>query len=700
MPKLIKIRKMDGSFEFFEENKIESVIIKAIESAKGKDSALIKQAKKLAQEIIELMEKSIPENIVPSVHDVEDVTMEVLKKHKLFDLMKSMQEYKLKKSRLTEFKTVAGVRDDIGLSENAIKVLAKRYLLRNESGEIIETPKRLFERVAKAVSSIDSAYKENSKKSEKEFLEMMLNLEFLPNTPTLMNAGTQIGQLSACFVLPIEDSLKSILHTAENSAIIHQSGGGTGFNFSKIRPKNDIVKSTKGVASGPVSFMRIYDVITDVIKQGGKRRGANMSILNINHPDIKEFITVKSATNYLKNFNISVAVTDEFMEAVEKDLELSLVNPRTNKVAKKESAKELFNLIVENAWKTGDPGLVFIDEINRSNPTPAIGRIESTNPCGEQPLLAYECCNLGSINLAKMFVNKKFSWEKFRQTICKSVHFLDNVIDANRYPMPEIEMITKANRKIGLGIMGFAETLIKIGIPYNSKEAVGFAQKISKFLRDESHKKSQEFGQRRGSFPNFQSSIYSKRYEFLRNATLTTIAPTGTISIIADCTSGIEPLFAIAFTREILEGTQLLEVNREFKENSKEKGFYSKALMSKIARRGSVQGIKEVPKQAQRIFVTALDIDPEYHVKIQSAFQEHTDNAVSKTVNLPENATVADIKKIYMLAYKLKSKGITVYRYGSKENQVISFGKTPAELLKVKTEYSGGCPGEECAVEF
>lgn len=700
MHKLIKIRKRDGTFEFFEEKKIESVIEKAISEVKGKDSSILKQSKKLAQELLSLLEKSIPEGIVPSVKDVEDVMLEILQKHKFSDVVKAIQEHKKKKHELAEFKTIMGIRDDVGLSENAIKVLAKRYLLKNDKGEIIETPKRLFERVAKAIASADNNYKENSKKTEKEFFEVLFNLEFLPNTPTLMNAGTELGQLSACFVLPIEDSLKNILHSAENAAIIHQSGGGTGFNFSKLRPKNDMVKSTHGVASGPVSFMRIYDVVTDVVKQGGKRRGANMAILDINHPDIREFIAFKADPSAMRNFNTSVSATDEFMNSVEKNLEIPLINPRNKTVIKKDSAKELFNLIAENAWKTGDPGLVFIDEINRWNPTPQVGKLESTNPCGEQPLLSYESCNLGSINLTKMFFKGKFSWEKFKQTIHTAVHFLDNVIDANKYPLPEIEAITKANRKIGLGVMGFAEALLKLEIPYNSKESLDFAEKLMKFMRDESHKKSQEIGQKRGSFPNFAGSIYSKKYKFLRNATLTTIAPTGSISILAGCTSGIEPLFAISFTREILEGTQLLEVNKEFEYVAQEKNFFSKSLMSKISKKGSVQGLKEVPKQIQRVFVTAFDIEPEWHIKMQSVFQKYTDNAVSKTVNLPANATIEDVKKIYLLAYKLKCKGITVYRYGAKEKQVLTFGKTPEESLKVKTEYSGGCPGEECAVEY
>ncbi len=524
------------------------------------------------------------------------------------------------------------------LTQNAITVLKKRYLLRDKKGKLIETPKQLFKRVAKAISK-------NNKKLEKEFFNAMSSLEFLPNSPALMNAGASLGQLSACFVLPIEDSLASIFDTVKNAAIIHQSGGGTGFNFSKLRPKNDLVQSTHGVASGPVSFMTVIDKSTEVIKQGGKRRGANMGILNVDHPDIIEFINAKNKP-VLNNFNISVAVTDKFMQAVKKNSSYNLINPRTKK-RKKQSARKIFNLIAYNAWKNGDPGLIFIDEINRHNPTPRLGKIEATNPCGELPLLPYESCVLGSVNLSKLIKNKKIDFEKLENLVKTGTILLNNVIDVNKYPLKEIEKITKKNRKIGLGIMGFADMLIKLNIPYDSEKAIKTAEEIMSFISKKAKK-------------------YSKN-----NKTLTTIAPTGTISLIADCSSGIEPLFALSYIKEVLEGKNLLIINKEFEKIAKEKGFYSIRLMKKIAEKGSIKGIKGIPKDIQKLFVTAMDIKPESHLKIQAAFQKYTDNAVSKTINLPNKATISDIKKIFLLAHKLKCKGITIYRYGSKPKQVL-----------------------------
>ena len=547
------------------------------------------------------------------------------------------------------------------LSKNALIVLKKRYLLRDKKGKLIETPKQLFRRVAKVVSK-------GNKGLEKEFFNVMTNLEFLPNSPTLMNAGTSLGQLSACFVLPIEDSLTSIFDTVKNAALIHQSGGGTGFNFSRLRPKGDLVQSTHGVASGPVSFMAVIDKATDVIKQGGKRRGANMGILNVTHPDITKFITAKNKP-VLNNFNISVAVTDKFMEAVKKNKSYDLIDPRTGK-RKKESARKIFSLIAYNAWKNGDPGLIFIDEINRHNPTPKLGKIEATNPCGEVPLLPYESCILGSINLNKVVDNKKINFKKLEDLVRTGVVFLNNVIDVNKYPLREIEKITKKNRKIGLGVMGFADMLVSLGIPYDSEKAVRTGEEIIKFIKEKAKK-------------------YSKN-----NKTLTTIAPTGSISLIADCSSGIEPLFAIAFVKEVLGGTNLLIANKEFEKIAKEKGFYSKKLTGKIAEKGSPKGIKEIPEDIKRIFVTALDIKPEWHLRMQAAFQKYTDNAVSKTINLPNKASVNDVRKIYLLAHKLKCKGITIYRYGSKPEQVL-YVDVPKKILMAKAEF-GSCPSGVC----
>lgn len=585
---------------------------------------------------------------------------------------------------------------------NAIKVLQRRYLTQNEKGETTETPSQLFRRVAKAIAKVEKRYNQNAnvKKVEDVFYQMMSRLEFLPNTPTLMNAGTRIGQLSACFVIPVGDSLSEIFEAVKWTAIIHQSGGGTGFNFSHLRPQGDPVKSTGGIASGPVRFMTIFDKTTEVIKQGGKRRGANMGILRVDHPDIMEFIVCKSKEGFLSNFNISVAITDDFMDAVSKNRDYPLVNPRNNKVVGKLNARKVFDLIVTNAWKTGDPGIIFIDEINRTNPTPSIGQIEATNPCGEQPLLYWESCNLGSINLSKVVSKGKINWKKLRKLVQLGVRFLDNVIDANRYPAPQIEQITLANRKIGIGVMGFADALIKMKIPYNSKNALETAEKIMKFIKTESHKTSQVLGKERGNFPNFEESIWKKKYTHMRNATVTTVAPTGTISIIAGCSSGIEPLFAISYVRNVMEGTRLQETNPDFEKVARRMKFFSSDVLRQITKNGSVQEISGIPKNVKKIFVTALDIPPEFHIKMQAAFQKHTDNAVSKTVNLPQNATPEDVKSAYLLAYGLRTKGVTVYRYGSKPDQVLMIETaekdTNKKQLVADSEFGGGCEGIVC----
>jgi len=552
-------------------------------------------------------------------------------------------------------------------------------------------------------------------KTEEEFYDAMASLEFLPNSPTLMNAGTRMGQLSACFVLPVQDSIKGIFDAVKYMAMIHQSGGGTGFSFSRLRPKGDVVRSTHGIASGPVSFMRVFDAAADVIKQGGRRRGANMGILRVDHPDILEFIQSKSKEGHLTNFNISVAVTDEFMKKVERGEDYDLINPRTGKAVRRLKASDVFNLMVTSAWATGDPGLVFIDEINRNNPIPHLGMIESTNPCGEQPLLPYESCNLGSINLSKMVRDGAIDWERLKKTVRMAVHFLDNVIDVNKYPLRQIEKITKMNRKIGVGVMGFAEMLIKLGVKYDSQEALQKASEVMKFISEEAVKSSVKIGEKRGSFPSFEGSLWEKKgFKHMRNATLTTIAPTGTISIIAGCSSGIEPIFAVSFIRNVLEGTRLLEVNPIFEEVAKRRGFYSDDLMMEIAKKGSLQDVPGVPEDVRQLFVTAFDIAPEWHVRMQAAFQEYTDNAVSKTVNLVHDATIEDVRETYLLAYRLKCKGITVYRYGSKAEQVLYVGgvvgkergellnyvgdvagKDRGELLEyvgALPEYSGGCP--------
>lgn len=575
------------------------------------------------------------------------------------------------------------------LSDNSSTVLEKRYLARDSKGDIIETPEGLFRRVAAFVAEADAFYgaDENEvNRTATRFYEMMAELEFMPNSPTLMNAGRPLGQLSACFVLPVEDSMEEIFNSLKNMALIHKSGGGTGFSFSKLRPKNDMVSSTAGVSSGPVSFMNIFNSATETVKQGGTRRGANMAILNIDHPDIMDFIQAKSDLSSLTNFNISVALTDSFMKAVQNNEDYELKNPRSGEPCGTLNAKKVYDLITEMAWKNGEPGIIFIDRINQYNPLKKIGLIESTNPCGEQPLLPYESCNLGSINLNKVLRtngNKlEIDFDKLKTITRDAVHFLDNVIDMNSYPLKEIEQKTKANRKIGLGIMGYADMLIKLGIPYDSREGVETAEQVMSAIQSESKRKSEELADIRGAFPNFSHSEYAERGDKpLRNATTTTIAPTGTISILADSSSGIEPLFALAYVRNVMDNNRLIESNPAFEEAVKSLGdkIDFTSVMERIADEGSARSVDELPEGIKNIFVTAHDISPEWHIKTQAAFQKYIDNAVSKTVNFSHNATVEDIRKVYNMAYELECKGVTVYRDGSRDNQVLQISSVPQE---------------------
>ncbi len=572
------------------------------------------------------------------------------------------------------------------LTENALKVLRARYLIRDDKGVVIETPEEMFRRVAKTIASAESLYGANPDEWEEKFYSLMIDLKFLPNSPALMNAGKDIGQLAACFVLPVNDSMNSIFETLKNAALILQSGGGTGFSFSRLRPRADIVRSTGGIASGPVSFMKIYNTATDVIKQGGARRGANMGILRIDHPDILEFIKIKRSEGELTNFNISVAVTDAFMDAFKNNGEYELVNPRNKAVTGRLKAKIVFDAMVESAWETGDPGIVFIDRINRANPTPHIGNIESTNPCGEQPLLPYEACVLGSMNLSKYVKQSNpplppfskgghggiknsspryIDWNSLSRDIQTAVRFLDNAIDVNKYPIPAVEEMHKGNRKIGLGVMGWADMLILLGIPYNHKKAFSLARDLMKVVRDTARQTSVELAEKRKVFPNFKGSVYDfPGMPRIRNATTTTIAPTGTLSIIADCSSGIEPIFAIAYKRLILD-TELYEVNKYFFDVAKSKGFYSKELESKVIEKGHLRGFREIPNKIKRLFKTALEIPPEDHIEMQACFQEYTDNAVSKTINMPYRSKKEEVAKTFLLAYEKGCKGITIFRYGT-----------------------------------
>jgi len=1057
---ITKLKKRDGRIVNFNPEMIKNAIHRAFLAVELGDG---EKAEKITMEVVSLLQERFKEKI-PSVEDAQDAVVEVLKNRGYEKVALEYQAYREKKDEIRRLREKLGI-EEPKLTVNALEVLRKRYLLRDETERIIEDPAQMFRRVAKAIARIDRKYGDDPRESEETFYRMMARLEFIPNSPTLFNAGTRLGQLSACFVLPVEDSLESIFTAVKNMALIEKSGGGVGFDFSRLRPKGDIVMSTKGVASGPVSFMRVFDVATEVIKAGGKRRGAMMGILRVDHPDILEFITSKQRPGFLSNFNISVAVTDEFMKTLEENGEFWLINPRNKEKTGKLKAKEVWDLMARSAWASGDPGVVFIDEINRHNPTPEVGKIESTNPCvpaytwimtengprqvaelvgekftaivngerwettvegffltgvkpvykiitregfeinltkdhpvmkvkkmtryrietewvkvedlkrgdkiilsnnrtinswsgkftfeegyltglllgdgtikkdkailsswgesegkkavrelvyayaenfphrsdfngwirvknrseyrlslgylkkitealglkpgekkitvlieeassdfcrgvikglfdsdgsvqgnqkkgvsirlaqsdleilkavqrillrfgiyskiytnrrtwssskmpdgkggikeylckpqhelviskenvlyfsqkigfgdtdkerklnnilrnykrklnrerfiatmesvvyngneevfdvkipgknafdangfivhncGEQPLLPYESCNLGSINLSRMVEDGEIRWDKLRETVRNAVHFLDNVIDANKYPLKEIERITRANRKIGLGVMGFADMLIKLGVPYNSEKALEIAEKLMKFINEEAHKKSEEIAEKRGSFPNFEKSIWKDRYKAMRNATVTTIAPTGSISIIAGCSSGIEPIFAVSFIRNVLDGTRLFEINPLFETIAKERGFYDVKLLEEVAKTGSVQKIEKIPEDVKRLFVTALDVAPEWHVRMQAAFQKYTDNAVSKTVNMPYEASVEDVRKVFELAWKLKCKGVTVFRYGSKPEQVLYIGEVKTaekKFVSAESEYAGGCPTKTC----
>ncbi|HIE64563.1 MAG: vitamin B12-dependent ribonucleotide reductase [Nitrospira sp.] len=576
-----------------------------------------------------------------------------------------------------------GRQTSLGMAPNALRVLEKRYLRKNEQGEVIESPEDLFRRVAGNIAEGDRSYNPQANVTvlEEVFYDMMSQFRFLPNSPTLMNAGRDLQQLSACFVLPIVDSMESIFETVKQAAIIHKTGGGTGFSFSRLRPKNDIVRTTGGVASGPVSFMKVFNHATEAVKQGGTRRGANMGILRVDHPDILDFISCKADTKEITNFNISVALTDRFMAAYEKGEDYALISPRDGSVVKEISATEVMDQIAEQAWKTGEPGLFFIDVTNRANPTPKVAEMEATNPCGEQPLLPYESCNLGSINLEAHLLEDngryEIDWCTLGKTIRTAVHFLDNVIDMNRYPIREIEMITKANRKIGLGVMGFSRMLYKLEVPYHTEEGIQMAREVMGFIQRVGYEASTQLAEERGVYANWEGSLHEHRDERVRNSYITTVAPTGTISMIADTSGGCEPEFSLIWYKNVMDGEHLPYVQDYFVEVAKREEFYSEDLLDKIlANRGSVQGIAQVPEHWQKVFITSHGIAPEWHVRMQAAFQEFTDSAVSKTINLPTTATTEEIKKAYLLAYRLGCKGITVYRDGARPDQVMNVGKS------------------------
>jgi ribonucleoside-diphosphate reductase alpha chain len=578
------------------------------------------------------------------------------------------------------------------ISPNAMRVLQKRYLAKDERGQVIETPQQLFERVARNIAQAERLYGDEAavERAYVAFYALMAEMDFLPNSPTLMNAGRELQQLSACFVLPVGDSMEEIFETVKQAAIIHKTGGGTGFAFSRLRPKDDVVRTTGGVASGPVSFMKVFNHATEAVKQGGTRRGANMGILRVDHPDILEFIACKTDTKEITNFNISVAITDRFMEAVERGEDYDLISPRHGEVVRRLPARDVFDKIAQAAWRNGEPGLFFIDVTNRANPTPHIAAMEATNPCGEQPLLPYESCNLGSINVERHLIEHngryEVDWARLEQSIRTSVRFLDNVIDMNSYPIPQIEEITKANRKIGLGIMGFARLLFKLGLQYDADEGVEMGRRLMKFFRDIGYDASKRLADERGPYRYWEGSRHQQQGHRLRNSYVTTVAPTGTISMIADTSGGCEPEFSLIWYKNVMDGEHLPYVLEDFIRVAKREGFWREDLIQKILdNHGSARGVADVPEHWQRVFATAHDVSPEWHVKMQAAFQAHTDSAVSKTINMPSNATVEEVKKAYLTAYKLECKGITVYRDASRDEQVLNVGQSVKATTPVST---------------
>lgn len=680
-PNITKILKRNGEVSAFHPEKITDAIWKAAQSVGGHDR---EEALRLTNLVIARINEKFHARSIPAVEEIQDFVERILIEEGHVATSKAYILYRERRRQEREAREeILGVgnADTLGFSLNALQVLEKRYLLKDETGKTVETPQQLLRRVARGIALADKNYKASSgdvAETEEKFYQMMAKLEFLPNSPTLMNAGTSIGQLSACFVLPVEDSIDGIFTALKNAALIHKSGGGTGFSFSRLRPANDMVASTTGVSSGPISFMKIFDTMTEQIKQGGKRRGANMGILRVDHPDVIDFINAKTDLSTLTNFNVSVAVTDAFMKAVVKNAKYDLLNPRSGKPVGQLPAREVFDRIVANAWQSGEPGLIFIDEINKCSPVRHLGDIESTNPCGEQPLLPYESCNLGSINLNKFLTpgDKAIDWDHLRETIRTCTHFLDNVIDMNHYPIPEIADVTRSTRKIGLGFMGFADILYRLGVPYNSEEGLKLAEKLMKFLSSEAAKKSTELAGIRGVFPAWKGSTWEKKGIKIRNTCLTTQAPTGTIGMLAEASGGIEPNFAISFIKNVMDGTELVYVNEHFEKTAKARGFHSKELMREIAQVGTLAPFTDtIPADVRRVFVTSQDITPEWHIRMQAAFQKYVDSAISKTINFPSSATMKDVEDGYLLAYKLGCKGVTVYRDGSRDSQVLNIGK-------------------------
>ena len=677
--RITQIQKRDGRIVDFDSSKIVGSIFKAAQTVGGKDRGL---AATLAEEVVLKLQEQVGKNI-PTVAQVQDLVEKTLierghvQTSKAFILRRYQKEEEQRRKEL--ILGGSNTQENLAFSNEALTILGRRYLRKDEPGNLIETPQSMLRRVARNVASADLEYGASIsqvKETEEKFYEIMANLSFLPNSPTLMNAESKSQQLSSCFVLPIEDTMEGIFGTLRDAAIVHQRGSGTGFSFSRLRPKGDTVGQHRGVASGAVSFLTVYDTALETVKQGGIRSGANMAVLRVDHPDILRFIESKRDKKALKNFNISVAVTDRFMKAVEEDKYYYLINPHTDKYVGKLRAKDVFSVIIQNAWKTGDPGLLFIDEINRKHPAKHLGEIETTNQCGEAPLLPYEGCILGSLNLMMFLTADEtgVNWDLLRETIHVAVHFLDNVIDKNSYPTLAIEKATKRTRKFGLGIMGLADLLCALKIRYDSDEGLEMADKIMSFVKNEAYDMSMKLAEQRGVFPAWEGSDHEKAGRRMRNATCISVSPTGTISILAGVSPSCEPLFAISYNRTMLGDMEMVYLNKAFERIAKEREFYSPELIRNIARMGSVQDFKEVPKDVRDIFVTAQDISPDGHIKMQAILQKYVDNSISKTINLPASATIKDVEEAYMLAWKAKCKGITVYRDGSYEDQVVSVG--------------------------
>ncbi len=675
---LKSILKRDGRLVSFNTTKIAEAIFFAAQSVGGDDRNL---ALNLAQSVIEIVEKKFTSK-TPSVEDVQNAVEKVLMESGHVRTAKAFILYRYKKAEERNRRAlILGAKspgENCSFSDEALKILERRYLHKDNTGNLIETPRQMLERVAINVAKGDSLYgatEDEVQETSTKFFDIMASLKFLPNSPTLMMAGEKIQQLSACFVLPVGDTMESIFSTLHDAAVIHQRGAGTGFSFSQIRPRNDPVKRHLGVASGPVAFMNVFDKALDVVKQGGVRPGANMAVLRVDHPDIIRFIECKRNKTSMKNFNVSVAVTDRFMKAVEEDREYFVKNPRTGKYFGKLYARDVFSVLTQNAWKTGDPGLIFLDEINRKHPAKHLGEIETTNQCGEAPLLANESCGLGAIDINKFIKDGGIDWDSLREIVHLAVHFLDNSIDVNTYPNQKTEDATKKTRKFGIGLMGFADLLMNLNIKYDSDEGLEFADKLMKFIKDESYEKSQQLAEKRGVCPAWEGSEHHRIGRKMRNMTTIALSPTGTRSIIADTSAGCEPAFAIAYQKTVFSSNQLVYINKAFEKVARERGFYSPELIHKVAMAGGIQHIKEIPKDVREIFVTAQDISPQWHIKMQSTLQKHVDNAISKTINFPRTAAIKDVENAYLTAWKAKCKGITIYRDGSYEDQVMIIGE-------------------------